>query len=484
MNTPIRKLGVVASMLFCAVLVAASYIQVVQAPSLDARAGNSRVINDGYKKERGSILVDGKAIATSVKSNDKYVYQRQYSNGSLYAPVTGYNSIVYGNGGGIEGASDGVLSGTSDSLFYRRLADVVTGKKPAGANVELTINPKIQAAAAKALGNRRGAAVALDPKTGAVLAMVSSPTYDPSALASHDTTSVVNMWKQLNADSTQPMVNRTISGNLYPPGSTFKLVTTAAALESGKYTPESTLNGPATITLPQTTHSLPNDNHLPCGDNDKTSLTHALEISCNTAYAELGMDLGQDKLAAQAKKFGFGQVVRLPMRVTPSSFPADMNTPQTAMAAIGQYDVRVTPLQIAMISATIANGGTQMEPHLVKNVVDSDLDVISSTDPKIMSKPISSDTAGSLKTMMEAVVNNGTGKLAAVDGYQVAGKTGTAQGDTSKAADLWFTGFAPANDPKIALALVLENGGDQGVETLAGEVAAPAAQQIFEAALR
>lgn len=483
MNDPIRKLSFVAAAMFCALLVAVSYIQAIQAPSLNARAGNSRVINDGYKRERGSILVDGKAIATSQKSNDRYVYQRQYSNGSLYAHVTGFNSLVYGNGGGVEGAEDELLSGTSDKLFYRRLIDVVTGKPNNGANLELTIDPKIQQAAKDALGNNRGAVVALDPKTGAVLAMVSSPSYDPNSLASHDSEQVVQAWKNLNAASSQPMVNRAISGNLYPPGSTFKLVTSAAALESGKYSLNSTLPGPAALRLPLTTTYLPNDDRKACGDNDQTTLKHALTISCNTAYAQLGMDLGENAMAEQAKKFGFGQVLRMPMRVTPSSFPSDLNKPQEALSALGQYDVRVTPLQVAMISAAIANDGKQMKPYLVKNVVDSDYDVISSTDPKVMAKPISSNTANSLTEMMTSVVTDGTGKKAAVPGVQVAGKTGTAQGDVTKAADLWFTGFAPAKDPKIALAIVMESGGGQGVEARAGQVAAPAAAKIFAAAV-
>lgn len=484
MNTPIRRLGFVVAALFCSLLVAASYIQVFQSKALDDRPGNSRVINASYKRERGSILIGGNAVATSKKSGDQYVYQRSYSNGKLYAPVTGYSSLVYGNGNGLEGAENDYLTGTSDKLFYRRLVDVITGKQTQGANLELTIDPTIQQAAANALGNRRGAVVALDPKTGAVLAMVSSPTYDPNTLASHDTTAVTNAWTAMNQGSAQPMVNRAIAGNLYPPGSTFKLVTSAAALESGDYSANSTLDGPASLRLPLTNHDLPNDDHLPCGPGNRTSLSHALAISCNTAYAKLGMDLGEDKLAAQAKAFGFGDVVRVPMRVTPSVFPTDLNKPQVALSSIGQYDVRVTPMQVAMISAAIANGGKQMQPYLVKNVVDSDLDVISSTDPKVLARPISSQTADALTTMMEDVVNNGTGKQAAVSGTQVAGKTGTAQGDTSKAADLWFTGFAPAKDPKIALAIVLENGGDQGIEALAGSVAGPAARQIFQAALK
>ena len=484
MNTPIRKLGLVVGAMFMALFVALSYIQVFQAKSLNERPGNSRVINAGYKRERGSILVNGTAIATSQKSNDAYVYQRQYTNGPLYAPVTGYSSLVYGNSGGLEGTENDVLAGTSDKLFYRRLLDVVTGKPTQGANLELTINPKIQAAAAKALGNRRGAVVALDPKTGAVLAMVTSPSYDPNTLASHDNASVLQAWKNMNAAANRPMDNRAIAGNLYPPGSTFKLVTSAAALESGKYTKDSILPGPASMILPQTNHSLPNDDHQACGPGDQTSLIHALAISCNTAYAKLGLDLGTDALANQAKKFGFGTVVKTPMRVTPSQFPANPNPPQLAMSAIGQYEVRVTPMQVALISAAIANGGKQMQPYLVKSIVDSNHDVISSTDPKVLARPVSEQTASSLTDMMLEVVRSGSGQQAAISGVDIAGKTGTAQGDTSKASDLWFTGFAPAKDPKIALAIVIEDGGGQGVGTLAGQVAAPAARQIFEAALK
>lgn len=483
MNTPIRKLAMVAAAMFCALLVAASYIQGFQAKALNDRPGNTRVINAGYQRERGSILIDGTAIATSKKSNDRYVYQREYANGALYAPVTGFSSLVYGNGGGLEGAENDYLSGNSDKLFYRRLIDVVTGKPNNGANLELTINPKIQAAAKRALGNNRGAVVALDPKTGAVLAMVSSPSYNPNALAGHDTEQVMQTWKELNADPSNPMVNRALAGNLYPPGSTFKLVTSAAALESGKYSENSTLSGPATMLLPQTKTYLPNDDHRACGDNDETSLKHALAISCNTAFAQLGLDLGKDALEKQAQKFGFGDTIRVPMRATPSTFPSELNKPQLAMSAIGQYEVRVTPLQVALISAAIANDGKQMQPYLVKNVVDSDMDVISSTDPKVRATPISSTTAATLTDMMRAVVTDGSGKLAEVPGGDVVGKTGTAQGDTSKAADLWFTGFAPQKDPKIALAIVIEAGGGQGVSTLAGQVAAPAARQIFEAAL-
>ena len=483
MNTPIRKLGFVVAAMFCALMLAASYIQAFQAKELNERPGNTRVLNAGYKRERGSILIDGKAIATSKKSNDRYVYQREYNPGTLYAPVTGFSSMVYGNGGGIEGAENAYLSGTSDKLFYRRLADVVTGKQQNGANLELTIDPKIQAAASRALGNNRGAVVALDPKTGAVLAMVSKPSYDPNALASHNTDQVMKTWQALNADPAQPMVNRTITGNLYPPGSTFKLVTTAAALESGKYTADSSIAGPAALRLPQTTIDLPNDDHQPCGPGNQTSLKHALVISCNTAYAQLGMDLGQDPLAKMAKKFGFGETMHVPMRVSPSRFPSDLNDSQLAMSAIGQYDVRVTPLQMALVSSAIANGGKQMRPYLVKNVVDSDLDVISTTDPAVQAQPISSDTAKTLTDMMRAVVTEGTGRAAAVPGGDVAGKTGTAQHTSDQAADLWFTGFAPANDPKIALAIVIENGGNRGVETLASEVAAPAAKEIFAAAV-
>ena len=483
MNAPIRRLSTVVALLFSALLVSTTLIQFVQAKSLNERPDNRRTLLSTYARERGQILVGGAPIAKSVPSDDELKWLRTYPRKDLYAHVTGYYSFTYGAGGGIEGAEDSLLSGASDKLFYRRVSDILTGKEQTGASLELTLNPKAQAAADKALGNQRGAVVALDPKTGEVLALVSHPSYDPSVLSSHDTAKVVAAWKRLNADPDRPMVDRAIGGNLYPPGSTFKVVTTAAALESGKFTEESQIPGPATLDLPQTTVNLPTDDRRPCGPNGKTTLTHALEISCNTAYGWLGMQIGADAFRAQAAKFGIGDRLSIPMSVTPSSVPAELNAPQLAQAAIGQYDVRVTPLQMAMVAAAIANKGIVMKPYLVSKVTSSDLETIDEAQPEQLSQAVSADTAAALTRMMQTVVKSGTGTAAQISGVDVAGKTGTAQHAKGQPPHAWFISFAPAEDPKVAVAVVVEDGGNAGSEAFGGRVAAPIAKAVMEAVL-
>lgn len=482
MNAPIRRLGLVVAAMFCALLVATTLIQFVQARSLDDRAGNRRTLLSSYSKERGSILVGGSAAAVSKKTDDQFKWLRSYPQGSLYADATGYFSFTYGSTG-IERSYNDFLNGSSDKLFYRRLTDIVTGQSAQGASVQLTLNAKAQQAAAKALGNQKGAVVALDPKTGAILAMVTSPSYDPNQLAGHDLNKVQQNFEKLSKDSDQPLLNRAINGNLYPPGSTFKLVTSAAALESGKYQSDSTLPGPAKLRLPGTSNYLPNDFPGNCGAGDKVTLKRALTISCNTAFASLGMSLGQDDVRSMATKFGFGKSLSIPMSVTPSVFPNDLNKPQLAQSAIGQYDVRATPMQIAMVSAAIANGGKEMTPYLVQSVRDKNLDVIQTTDSKEFSSPVSGDTAKTLTNMMESVVSEGTGTNAAIPGIKVAGKTGTAEHGQGRNADVWFTGFAPADNPKVAVAVLVENGGTVGQEASGGLVAAPIAKQVMEAVI-
>jgi peptidoglycan glycosyltransferase len=484
MNQPIRRLSFVVALLFSTLLISTTWIQFVTAKQIDALPGNRRTLLDSYSRDRGAILIDGSPIAKSVPTKDELKYVRTYPSGRLYSQVTGYYSFIYGAGGGLEGAEDALLSGQSDTLFYRRVVDMVTGKAPSGASLELTINPKAQQAADQALGNQRGAVVALDPSTGAILAMVSHPQYDPTTLASHNLSAVEAAWASLNADPGRPAVNRAIAGDLYPPGSTFKLITAAAALSSGKFTEQSQIPGPATLVLPQSTVNLPTDDHQPCGPGNKTSLTHALEISCNTAFGWLGLDLGGDALRAQAAKFGFGDALRVPMRVTPSTVPAQLNAPQSAQAAIGQYDVRVTPLQMAMVSAAIANKGIVMNPYLVQDSRDSNLNIIDQTQPEQLSQAVTADVAAALTRMMVTVVQSGTGTPAQIPGIEVAGKTGTAQNVQGAAPHAWFTAFAPVNAPKIAVAVVVENGGNAGNEAFGGKVAAPIARQVIEAVLK
>ena len=325
--------------------------------------------------------------------------------------------------------------------------------------------------------------MALDPKTGAILAMVSHPQYDPNLLAAHDQNSVVKAMKALQADPTSPLTNRAIGGNLYPPGSVFKIVTASAALETGLVNEQTQIPAPGVMDLPQTNVGLPNYDRQPCGPNNQTTLQHALEISCNTAMGYLGIQLGDDALRAQAEKFGYNQVFRIPTRVEASRFPADMNAPQTAQAAIGQYDVRVTPLQVAMTSAAIANHGVVMKPYLIDQVVASDLETIDTTAPQQLGVAVSNDTATTLTRMLTSVVDTGTGTPAKIAGVEVAGKTGTAEQGNGKPPHAWFTAFAPANDPKVAVAVVVEDGGNAGNEAAGGRLAGPIAKAVMEAVL-
>ena len=475
MNTPLRRLAAVVALLFASLFASTTYIQFVRADWLDARPGNARTLYKNYGRERQPIVLASQQIAKSVKVDDSYGYLRQYSDGPLYSSATGFYSVVYG-ATGMEAAADELLSGTADQLFYRRIQDLLTGKPAQGATVELTLIPRVQRAASDALGDRSGAVVALDPTTGAVLAMVSKPTYDPNVLAAHDTEKVKDAYTRLIDDADRPLENRAIAGRLYPPGSVFKVVTAAAALSSGDYKPDTEVPGPAELDLPQTDITLPNDFSGACGPEDTITLADALRISCNTAFGAIGMDLGGEALREQAAKFGFGEPLRIPLTVTPSQFPDELSPPQEAQSAIGQYDVRVSPMQIAIVAAGIANRGVVMKPQLVNRVLASDLSVMSRPSPEDLGRAVSRDTAAQLTEMMRSVVTSGTGTRAAIPGVDVAGKTGTAEtGVPGARPTVWFTGFAPADDPKVAVAVVLDEG------TAGGRDAAPIARQVMEA---
>ncbi|HEU5241458.1 MAG TPA: penicillin-binding protein 2 [Ornithinibacter sp.] len=482
MNNPVRKLSLVVAALFASLLVSTTLIQYVFAADLNARPDNRRTLLSTYARERGEILVGQTPVARSVPSDDEYKYQREYPEGPLYAHVTGFYSF-FGAQGGLEQAENALLSGSSDKLFYRRVSDLFTGRRPQGATLETTLDAKVQAAAEEGLEGIRGAAVALDPKTGAILAMVSHPTYDPNDLATHDLTALEKNYARLNKDPTKPLVNRSINGDLYPPGSVFKVVTAAAALSTGEYTEDTVVPGPAVLDLPQTDADLPNAFDGPCGPGSEVTLTEALAVSCNTAFARIGMDIGAEALQSQAAKFGFGDSITVPMRVTPSTVPAEMNLPQLAQASIGQYDVRATPLQMAMVASGVGNDGTVMRPYLVQSVIGSDLAVIESTEPEELSQAVTPDVAAQLTRMMEAVVEDGSGVRAQIPGVAVAGKTGTAQHGEGRKAHAWFISFAPANDPEIAVAVIAEDGGVAGSEAGGGTVAAPIAKQMMEARL-
>jgi peptidoglycan glycosyltransferase len=347
----------------------------------------------------------------------------------------------------------------------------------------LTLQQAAQRAAFAGLQGKRGAVVALDPRTGAILAMVSTPSFDPARLSTHNEKGIRDYYKRLQNDPGDPMLNRAVS-QTYPPGSTFKVVTTAAALSSGKYTPGTQVPAPRELDLPQTDRNLRNFGGEACTSGKTQSLADALRVSCNTAFGQLGMDLGGDALREQAEKFGFGDDdLRVPLRVARSAFPDELSPPQEAQSAIGQYDVRVTPLQMAMVAAGVANGGTVMTPYLVREVQAPDLSTLSQTRPETYKRAVSQSVADQLTAMMQAVVANGTARSAQIPGVQVAGKTGTAQHAAGEAPHAWFIAFAPAQDPQVAVAVLVEDGGSAGSEATGGRVAAPIARDVMRAVL-
>lgn len=489
MNAPIRRVSIFVGVLLLAVVINLNFVQVINASSYRNNPANHRVLLDEYKHQRGSIIVNGTTIADSVHTNDALTYLRQYKPGPEYANITGYNSFYYGQTG-IEAAEDKVLSGNDDRFFVQRLTNLLTGRDPRGGNVVLTLSQAAQTAAYKALGNRRGSVVAVDPSTGAILAAVSTPSYDPNKLSSHSADTIQAAYTgYVNDTANQPLLNRAFS-QTYPPGSVFKVVVSAAALKQGR-TPTSVIPAKDKIVLPGTSTTLQNFAGERCGNGKTDTLDHALTISCNTAYAQLGMDLGLKAITDQAALFGInGNNLTVPLPVAGSTLGSIADQAQLAQSSIGQLNVRITPLQAAMISAAVANGGTLMKPYLVAEEQAPNLAVLSHADPAEQSTVMSQTVAGELTQMMTDVVNKGTGTAAQIPGIQVAGKTGTADNGPQRAdgsyllaPHAWFSGFAPADDPKIAVAVILENGGVDGNETTGGLAAAPVARDVMQAYL-
>jgi peptidoglycan glycosyltransferase len=475
-NAPLRRVATSVLVLFTLLIINVNYIQVVRSDELRNDPSNTRVLIAEYDQERGAIIVAGTAVAESVPTEGRLKYLRQYPQGPVYAAVTGYHSLIYNNSQ-LERAENDVLSGNDGRLALRRLADLFTGRDPAGGDVTLTLDPAVQEAAMAGLDGVTGAVVALDPATGAILGMASTPTYDPTLLSSHDPAAIREYWAQLNAAERDPRLNRAIGDN-YPPGSLFKVIVSAAALQNG-YTPETVVPAPAELPLPNSSRVIPNFNGSSCSSSGQQKLIEALTISCNTAFAQLGMDLGEGKIRAMSEAFGLdGEPYEIPLRVEASGIGDIPDAAALAQTSIGQRDVRMTPLQAALVAATVANGGSQMKPYLVDQVQAPDLTVIDSTQPEEWRQPISKQVAGQLTEMMTSVVANGSGRAARIPGVQVAGKTGTAQVSPDVPDHTWFMGFAPADNPKIAVAVFVANGGGTG-----GERSAPIARQVIQAYL-
>lgn len=490
MNKPIRTIAIFCLVLFLALMVNATYLQYFRSSELNDRADNRRVFDAAYSRERGSIIVGRDAIAVSEPVDDQYEFQRTYKEPFKYAPLTGFFAYAYG-ASQLERTQNDVLSGNDDRLFVTRLVDLLSNQGTKGGNVKLTIDPAAQDAASTALaalpGDVEGGVVALEPKTGKILAMVTSPSYDPNKLASHDKGAVDEAWKKLNADDAEPMLNRGSQKTL-PPGSTFKLVTAAAAIEDGlASSAQDEVPGGVSYQLPQTSgeSGLIDNEGRSCG-TDKIPFEQAMGNSCNTTFAQLAVQVGADKMQEQAEAFGFNQDYLEDLRPQAvSTYPEDANEPGTGQAGIGQFEVRATPLQMAMVAAGIANNGVVMKPYVVDEVQSADLDVVETTQPEEFRKAVEPSTAKVLTDLMTYTVDEGTAGAASIPGIQVAGKTGTAQsGQDDVPPYAWFVSFAPADDPEVAVAVMIESADIPRGEIAGGTYGGPIAKAVMQAVIQ
>lgn len=478
MNAPLRRVGVVAMVLFGLLFANLTYVQWQKANDYRTSQYNGRVQVAEYDRQRGSIQVSGKFAAKSVVTDDNLKFLRSYPYKQAYAHVVGFKP-VNGTPTGIEYIENEFLAGTSDQLFADRLRDLWSNEKTPGGNVVTTLSQRAQDVAYDELVKNRnnakvGAVVALDPRTGAILAMVSTPSYDPNTIVSHDTAAADAAYNKLSADPAQPLLNRAIS-ETYQPGSIFKVIDSAAALENGYTTNTSIPAGPS-YQAPGTTHKITNAAASICPEAQVT-LIEALTESCNTGFAQLGVALGPDKITEEAARFGWGdnslQVGRLDGKGMPvaasevgklTTDSGNPDAPILAQTAIGQADTRVTPLQAAMMAATVANGGEQMRPYLVDQLLGPDLTTnYYRAVPQKLRTSCSPGVAANLQAMMVSVVENGTGRRAQIDGYRVGGKTGTAENAENAKDHGWFIGFAMKDDkPVVAVAVLLANAGSGG----------------------
>lgn len=480
MNDRIHRLGIVLGVGFCLLLAALTKIQVVDASKLSNDTRNTRALTAAFSGERGAIqTIDGVLLARSVPSAGEFKHQREYPEGELFAPVTGYLSFTFG-ADGAERSFNRELTGSTLPKGDESLRDLFANEKRT-ADVTLTINAAVQRAAAVGLAGRRGAVVALDPTTGAVLAMVNFPSFDPRPLAAHTQADVRAAWRQLQEDPAHPLLPRGYRES-YAPGSTFKVVTAAAAFD---HKPElATKDYPSLreLDLPRTEKNLPNFGGRSCGG----TIADLIRVSCNTGFAQVGLDLGGDALNAEARAFGFDERPPFDLPAAASShFPDasefNRNEPGLAFSAIGQQNVTATPLQMALIAAAIANGGIIMKPHVLEHVTDERGVVVRTARPEPWRTATSGATASVIRQMMIDIVRRGTGTRAHIPGVTVGAKTGTAQtiGDNAHA---WMIAFAPSNAPKVAVAVIVESQEGLGDAT-GGRIAAPIAQRVMRAAL-
>jgi peptidoglycan glycosyltransferase len=494
MNRALLRISLACLAMFVRLLLNVNYVQAFETGKLAAEPHNVRVFDAQFTYQRGAILAGGDGtdvkIAESRLVKGSNVYQRYYPSGKIYAPVTGYDTI-YGKSG-IEQAENSLLNGTDSRLTIHNFTALLTGKQKQGAAVDLTISPAAQNAAYQALshdGGHSAALVAIQPSTGAILALASYPTFDPNVLTTFDGPQFNKIDQQLLRDPGQPLLNRAIQ-ETYPPGSSFKIVTSSAALSTGKVASPGTLvPAPPTLLLPNGNHLI-NDAGEICGDGHPP-LIQAFWQSCNTAFGSLGIRLTAPVLRSYSSQFGMNRPLSIPLPVVPSVLPevSGWKDPSlTAFSAIGQFNDAVSPLQEAMFSAAIANHGTLMHPYLVQQVVGPGLSVIQRAQPGTLSQAVSPTVAGYVESMMYEVTHNAAGTAYATAGPQatggitIDGKTGTAQNgiNNGNLNDAVFTCFVPGANGQpspIAVGVIVHGGG------FGADAAAPIAVQVIKAYL-
>ena len=486
MNTQIRRLGIALIACYIALFVMLNWIQFVHKDQLDNNANNTIGVKQDFNKPRGTITsADGVLLAQSVAqpSGSEFSYQRTYPEADLFAQMSGFYSFRLG-ASGLEKTYNDELAGQTIGQQVSGFADLLNPRPQVG-NLTITVRKDLQQVAKTALGDREGSVVAIDPKTGALLAFWSFPSYDPNAISSNDLNAAQDAYNTLLKVDGQPLRAHQYQERYFP-GSTFKTVTGSIGVDTGVVTVDSPSYPVATsYTPPGTTKSISNFGGESCGG----TLYPILQVSCNSAFAQMGTEtIGPDRMIAGAQAFGFNSKppIDLPAPVA-SSFPTDFrrNLPALAQASIGQNDVQATPLQMALVAATIANGGTMMKPHVLQDVRDSENGIVSRYDTGAWLRPISADSAAVMKAGMLDVVARGTATRLQIPGYEVGGKTGTAQlGIDPPASHAWIMGFAgPPGDPQIAIAVVVLNQAGFGSEATGGRVAAPIAQQVMAAYL-
>ncbi|GAA1498931.1 penicillin-binding transpeptidase domain-containing protein [Paeniglutamicibacter kerguelensis] len=456
MNQAIRNTWIAVVLLFVLCLGSLSYVQFFAASDLNNNALNKRQLFREFDLPRGAILVDGKPIAESKPSEGQFKYQRTYTDPELYAFLTGFYSLT-NSSTQLESVMNDELTGQSQDQFFDRMINLFSGRANEGASVELTIDGKLQKFVYDLIPDgTRGTIIVSEPKTGNILAMASKPSYDTNLLAVQSSKeAAANMKKLLKVPGLSPYVNPAL-GNLTAPGSTFKVLDLVAAIESGKYNADTVMKNPAKVTLPGTTTPLGNFFGGNCAAKTEAPLSFIVAQSCNTPFVEISEKLGAEPFEKVTKNFGFGQQLNIPLRVVPSVFPPNLDPAALGQSVIGQRDVKATAMQMNMVAMGIANGGKIMQPNLIKRVIAPDLKVLSETKPKEFATATSKDVADQVTDLMRGPVKSGTAVRAQVPGLDIAAKTGTSQIGGSTLVNSWITGFAPANDPQVAVTIVFE----------------------------